>query len=91
MLCIYYPINFHAKKGNVDEEYMNLLTSYHDCMLAKFKENVKEAVNLKLGFQEILEEGLQYGENTSEYSWYRKSKVNDEGRGVRYNKRPYCV
>ena len=35
---------------------------------------------MKLGFQEILEEGLQYGENTSEYSWYRKSKVNDEGR-----------
>jgi hypothetical protein len=79
MLCIYYPINFHAKKGNVDEEYMNLLTSYHDCMLAKFKENVEESANLKPGFQEILEEGLQYSENTSGYSWYQKSKVNDEG------------
>lgn len=40
MLCIYYPVNFHVKNGNVDEDYMRLLTSYHDCMLSKFKENV---------------------------------------------------
>jgi hypothetical protein len=60
MLCIYYPVNFHVKNGNVDEEYMRPLTSYHDCMLSKFKENVKEAADLRLGFQEILQEGFQY-------------------------------
>ena len=60
MLCIYYPVNFHVKNGNVDEDYMSLLTSYHDCMLSKFKENVKEAADLRLGFQEILPEGFQY-------------------------------
>lgn len=60
MLCIYYPVNFHVKNGNVDEDYMRLLTSYHDCMLSKFKENVKEAADLRLGFQEILQEGFQY-------------------------------
>jgi hypothetical protein len=31
------------------------------------------------GFQEIVEEGLKYGENTSEYSSNRKFNVNDEG------------
>lgn len=60
MLCIYYPVNFHVKNGNVDEDYMSLLTSYHDCMLSKFKENVKEAADLRHGFQEILQEGFQY-------------------------------
>lgn len=55
---------------------MKLLTTYHDCMLAKFKENVQEAANLRQGFQEILEEGLQYGENAC----YRQSNFNDEGQ-----------
>jgi hypothetical protein len=46
-------------------------------MLAKFKE--KEVSKLRLGFQEIVEEGLKLGGNPSEYSSNRKSDVNDEG------------
>ncbi len=46
-------------------------------MLIKFKK--KQVSNFKLGFQEIVEEGLKYGENTSEYSPNRKCDVNDEG------------
>ena len=56
---------------------MKLLITYQELMLEKFKE--KEVSNLKLVFQEIVEEGLKYGENTSEYSSNRKSNVNDEG------------
>ena len=67
MLCIYYPINFHVKNANVDEERMQLLTSYRDCMLAKFKENVTEANDLRLGLQEILEDGLAYGDDNISY------------------------
>ncbi len=63
MLCFYYPINLHVKNGNVDEEYMELLTTYYDCMLSKFKDNAKEAADLRLGFQEILEEGFEYSED----------------------------
>lgn len=51
------------KKGNVDEEeYIRLLTTYEECMIAKFKENTKEPAKLRLGFKEILEDGLQYEE-----------------------------
>ena len=39
---------------------MRLLTSYLDCMLSKFKETVKEAADLRLAFQEIIQEGFQY-------------------------------
>ena len=46
-------------------------------MQVKFKE--KEVFSLKLGFYEILEEGLKYGENMSKYSLNRKSNVNIEG------------
>lgn len=76
MLCTYYPVNFHVKNGNVDEEYMQLLTNYHDCMLAKFKDNVKEGANLRLGFQEILEEEFEYAEQNS---CYRISTINEHG------------
>lgn len=68
MLCIYYPINFQIKNGNVDEENMRLLTSYKDCMLNKFRANVKEAENLRLGFQEILEDCLQYSDNANDWN-----------------------
>jgi hypothetical protein len=37
---------------------MKLLITYQELMLAKFKE--KEVSNLKLGFQEIVEERLKY-------------------------------
>lgn len=41
---------------------MELLTSYRDFMIAKFKENVKEANDFRLGLQEILEDGLAHGD-----------------------------
>ncbi len=33
-------------------------------MLAKFKENIKEAADLRMGFQEMLEEGFKYGDES---------------------------
>ncbi len=75
MLCIYYSINFHVKNGNVDEEYMELLTTCHGCMLSKFKDNVKEAADLRLGFQEILEKGFEY----NRCSFKKKPTTNENG------------
>jgi hypothetical protein len=50
MLYIYYPVNFHVKNGKVHEEHMMLLTSYTDACCKKFKENVKEAADFRLGY-----------------------------------------
>lgn len=78
MLCIYYPINYQIKNGNVDNDNdMTLLTSYKECMLQKFKQNTEEAKNLKLEMMEILEENFTYT-NDEEDAVLKENEVTEE-------------
>jgi hypothetical protein len=56
----YIPVRNALKiDGNVDdEERMHLLTSYKDCMLKKFRDNVKEAKVFRNNLKDFLLKGI---------------------------------
>ena len=60
MLSIYVPFkNALQINGNVDcQERMHLLTSYKDCMLKSFKENVGQAASMRNNLKDKLLKGL---------------------------------
>jgi len=60
MLSIYVPVkNALQINGNVDcQERMHLLTSYKDCMLKSFKENVDQAASMRNNLKDKLLKGL---------------------------------
>ena len=60
MLSLYVPIrNALRIDGNFDdEERMQILTSYKDCLLASFRENVREAATVRENFKDALLKGI---------------------------------
>lgn len=66
MLSIYVPVkNALRIDGNIDEEErMHILTSYKDCMLKSFKENVDKAKKMRENLKDALLKGLIFAKNS---------------------------
>jgi hypothetical protein len=61
MLCVYYPTKVAIKNANVDqEERMELLSSYKDCMANRFKKNQQAIDKFKTQLKDSLMNGICY-------------------------------
>jgi hypothetical protein len=55
ILSLYTPTKIHVQRGNVDnEEELRILVKYQQCLVNKFKENEKEAADIRQSFKDKL-------------------------------------
>jgi len=61
MLCVYYPTKVAIRNANVDqEERIQLLTSFKECMSDRFKKNQKSVDDFKARLKDSLLKGICY-------------------------------